>query len=135
VYTQQQIDATRQQGYDNASDLLHRSKIQTDQAYELAKEKTRWTQESAAALQDQLRSQPRGGIHLVAPGTNLWVRNYASAPSPSTINPAQAYAPDDPGLEATQKSLQSVLHPTASGKGQTSVKTDVTGKLIKTAEQ
>jgi hypothetical protein len=135
MYTQQQIDATRQQSYDNAADLLHRSKIQTDEAYELAKEKTRWTQESAAALQDQLRSQPKGGIHLIAPGTNLWVRNYASAPGPSTINPAQAYAPDDPGLEATQKSLQSVLHPNALVKGQTSVKTNVTGKLMKTVEQ
>jgi hypothetical protein len=137
VYTQAQIDAARQQGYDNAADLVTRSKIQTDAAYETAKLKAFETQASAAALRRQLQSGPKGSVHLLEPGTNFFVRNYATDPTPPNINPAHAHIGDDAALAATQKSLQEISHPGSRGvaKGQSSATTEVEGKLLKSGSQ
>jgi hypothetical protein len=137
VYTQEQITAARQQAYDNAADLLTRSKIQTDTAYESAKLKAYETQASAAALRSQLQAGPKGGVHLLEKGTNFFVRNYATDPAPSSINPAQAHVGDDPALAATQKTLQEITHPGSRGiaKGQSTATTEVQGKLLKSGSQ
>ena len=136
-YTQEQIDITKQQAYDSAADYLWRAKHQSESLTELATKKAYELQSSAASLESQLQSAPGAGVRLLPEGTNLFVRNYASLPGSSSINPAQAYVPDDPGLAAAQDSLKVSLHPATGGqaKGKSSVKTEVVGKLLKSSSQ
>jgi hypothetical protein len=137
VYTQAQVDAARQKGYDDAANLLTRGRIMTDAAYESAKLKAYETQATAAALESQLRNKSKGGVQLLEHGTNLFVRNYAASPGASNINSAQAYVGDDPALAATQKSLQELSQTGAHSlaKGQSKATTVVEGRLLKSGNQ
>lgn len=85
AYSPAQIQAVRDEGAAKASDIKQTAADSAQREIEGSKEKIDSLQESAQGLASQMETQSslKDSVKLVPTGTSLYVRNYASATTPS----------------------------------------------------